>query len=109
RHVAAEIRSQFAAFPATGLPLAPVNGHKHVHLHPTVARLVVEIGRDYGMRAMRLPFEPVGPLRAAVPSERRRAPPWSPVLAALRRRLARAGLVTNDQVFGIAWSGRMVE
>ena len=109
RQLAAEIRAQFAAFHATGLPLDHVNGHKHVHLHPTVARLVVEIGRDYGMRAMRLPFEPVGPLRAAVPGERRRAPPWSPVLAALRRRLARAGLTANDQVFGIAWSGGMVE
>src|ERR1700722_5199138 len=109
RQLAAEIRAQFAAFHATGLPLDHVNGHKHVHLHPTVARLVVEIGRDYGMRAMRLPFEPVAPLRAAVPSERRRALPWSPVLASLRCRLARAGLLTNDQVFGIAWSGRMVE
>ena len=30
-------------------------------------------------------------------------------VAALRRRLRRAGLSSNDQVFGIAWSGAMVE
>ena len=109
RQLAAEIRAQFEAFRATGLPLDHVNGHKHVHLHPTVARLVVEIGRHYGMRAVRLPVEPVEPLRLAVPQERPATPAWSPVVAALRRRLDRAGLTRNDQVFGIAWSGAMVE
>lgn len=109
RQLAAEIRAQFAAFQATGLPLDHVNGHKHVHLHPTVARLVVEIGREYGMRAVRLPFEPVAPLRRAAPGEKPAAPPWSPVVSALRRRLDRAGVARNDQVFGIAWSGEMIE
>lgn len=109
RQLAAEIRAQFAAFKATGLALDHVNGHKHVHLHPTVARLIVEIGRDYGLRAVRLPWEPAAPLRRAVSGEKQAAPPWSPVVAALRRRLDRAGLTRNDQVFGIAWSGRMVE
>jgi hopanoid biosynthesis associated protein HpnK len=109
RQLAAEIRAQFTAFAATGLPLDHVNGHKHVHLHPTVARLVVEIGREFGMRAARLPWEPVAPLRAAAPDERRGAPAWSPVVGSLRRRLDRAGLARNDQVFGIAWSGAMTE
>ena len=109
RQLAAEIRAQFEAFHATGLPLDHVNGHKHIHLHPTIARLIVEIGRDYGMRAVRLPFEPVAPLRRAAPGEKRGAPVWSPVASALRRRLDRAGLARNDQVFGIAWSGNMVE
>jgi len=109
RELAREIRAQFAAFAATGLPLDHVNGHKHVHLHPTVARLVVEIGREFGMRAVRLPWEPVAPLRRAAPRERRFAPSWSPVVASLRRRLDRAGLARNDQVFGIAWSGALTE
>jgi hopanoid biosynthesis associated protein HpnK len=109
RQLAAEIRAQFDAFRATGLALDHVNGHKHVHLHPTIARLVVEIGRDYGMRAVRLPLEPAAALRAAFPGERHRAPPWLPVVGSLRRRLDRAGLARNDQVFGIAWSGAMIE
>jgi hopanoid biosynthesis associated protein HpnK len=109
RQLAAEIRAQFAAFRATGLALDHVNAHKHFHLHPTIARLVVDIGREYGMRAVRLPFEPAQPLRAALPDERPRAPAWSPVVASLKRRLDRAGLTRNDQVFGIAWSGGMVE
>jgi hopanoid biosynthesis associated protein HpnK len=110
RHLlAAEIRAQFEAFRATGLVLDHVNGHKHIHLHPTVARLIVEIGRDYGMRAVRLPVEPVGPLRRAFPSERYRATPYDFAGAALRRRLRRAELATNDYVFGLAWSGAMIE
>ncbi len=109
RALAAEIRAQFDAFGATGLALDHVNAHKHMHLHPTVARLVVEIGRDYGMRAVRLPAEPTAALRRAFPGERWRAPAWSPAIGALRRRLRRAGLATNDHVFGIAWSGQMVE
>jgi hopanoid biosynthesis associated protein HpnK len=109
RRLAIEIRAQFEAFRATGLALDHVNAHKHMHLHPTVARLLVEIGRDYGMRAVRLPSEPVSVLRAAFPAEHYAAPAYRPVIGALRRRLRRGGIVTNDHVFGIAWSGGMVE
>ncbi len=109
RLLAAEIRAQFEAFRATGLALDHVNAHQHFHLHPTVARLVVEIGRDYGMRAVRLPAEPASVLRRAFPDERHRTPGWQPVIGALHRRLRRAGLAINDYVFGIAWSGAMVE
>ena len=107
--LAAEIRAQFEAFRATGLALDHVNAHKHMHLHPTIARLVVEIGSDYGMRAVRLPSEPAAPLRAAFPGERYRTPSHQPAVAALRRRLRRAGLATTDHCFGIAWSGAMIE
>ena len=107
--LAAEIRAQFAAFRATGLALDHVNAHQHLHLHPTVARLVVAIGREFGLRAARLPAEPATVLRRAVPEERHRAPFYAPAVAALRRRLRRAGLAANDHIFGIAWSGGMVE
>jgi hypothetical protein len=80
-----------------------------MHLHPTVARLLVEIGGDYGMRAVRLPAEPARVLRAAFPGERYRMPLYHPAVASLKRRLRRAGLAINDHVFGIAWSGAMVE
>ncbi|KAA6122943.1 ChbG/HpnK family deacetylase [Cupriavidus cauae] len=97
RQLAAEIRAQFAAFAATGLALDHVNTHKHFHLHPTVLSLILAIGRDYGLRAMRLPRETGAPwwLR-----------PW---LALLRRRLDAAGIAHNDHVIGIARSGAMDE
>ena len=40
-----EIQAQFAAFAATGLTLDHVNAHKHFHLHPTIAGLMVECAR----------------------------------------------------------------
>jgi hopanoid biosynthesis associated protein HpnK len=109
RQLAREIRAQFEAFRATGLLLDHVNAHKHMHLHPTIARLIVEIGGEYGMRAVRVPHEPTAILRRAFPEERTPPPLYRPWVMTLRRRLVRAGLATNDHVFGIAWSGGMVE
>jgi chitin disaccharide deacetylase len=111
RRLAAEIRAQFEAFRATGLALDHVNAHKHMHVHPTVARLVVKIGREFGMPAVRLPQEPSRVLHRAFPGERRqpRAAIFGSAVAALQRRLRRAGLASNDFTFGIAWSGRMTE
>jgi chitin disaccharide deacetylase len=109
RQLAREIRAQFAAFHATGLRLDHLNAHKHMHLHPCVAKLIIEIGRDYGMKAVRIPSEPVAVLRRAFPDERRRTPAYRPWVVALRRRLRRARLCTNDHLFGLAWSGGMVE
>jgi hypothetical protein len=80
-----------------------------MHLHPAVARLIIDIGRDYGMRAVRLPSEPAPILHGAFPQERYSAPFYSPWIERLRRRLRRAGLVVNDNIFGLAWSGSMVE
>ena len=109
RRLASEIRAQFEVFRATGLRLDHVNAHKHFHVHPTVARLIVEIGRDYGMKAMRVPSEPVNVLRAAVPEDHYRTPLHHPWIEALRRRLRGAGLLVNDHLFGLAWSGAVVE
>jgi len=93
----AEIRAQFQAFAATGLPLDHVNAHKHFHLHPTVLSLILSIGRHYGLTAVRWPSEPG-------------SPSWlKPWLALMRRRLRRAGIRSNDHVFGIRDTGRMDE
>jgi len=107
----AEIRAQFDAFRRTGLRLDHVNGHNHIHLHPTVLGLVLAVGRDYGMAAIRVPYEP--PLvsyRAAGEGFWRRLLPalglW-PWTALLRRRVRRAGLACNDRVFGMFDTGHM--
>ncbi len=107
--LAREIQSQFEAFRATGLRLDHVNAHKHMHVHPIVARLIIHIGRDFGMTAVRVPSEPVETLRAAVPEEHHAAPIYEPWIKRLRGRLRDAGLVVNDQLFGLAWSGGMTE
>lgn len=108
RQLAREIEAQFAAFAATGLALDHVNAHKHFHLHPTIGRLIVEIGRTYGLRAARAPVEPAGLLNEIEPVHRgiadRIAAPWA---RRARAKLARAGLTVPDQVFGLAWTGAM--
>jgi len=108
RQLAAEISAQFAAFAATGLALDHVNAHKHFHLHPTIAGLILKIGARHGMRAARLPIEPRDVLARLEPDSPRPAALVVKVVTALaRRRFARAGIRTPDQVFGLAWSGAM--
>ena len=105
RQLEAEIEAQFAAFAATGLPLDHVNAHKHFHLHPTIASLILRIGRRHGMRAARAPIEPRATLRKIEPVDGFDvALPWAKLV---RRRLRRAGLAVPDQVFGLAWSGAL--
>ena len=49
-----EIRAQFEKFHATGLPLDHVNGHLHLHLHPTIFRILMEDAEKLGIKRMRL-------------------------------------------------------
>jgi hopanoid biosynthesis associated protein HpnK len=109
--LAREIRAQFDAFRATGLALDHVNAHRHMHLHPTIGGLMIEIGRDYGMRAVRIPAEPIAVLRRAGASRANRmfAALHAPFAALLRRRVRAAGLVANDRLLGLAWTGAMTE
>ncbi len=54
----AEIHAQFAAFRATGLPLDHLNGHLHLHLHPTVFRILMADAGVLGIQRVRLTFDP---------------------------------------------------
>jgi hopanoid biosynthesis associated protein HpnK len=108
RQLAVEIEAQFAAFAATGLVLDHVNAHKHFHLHPTIASLILKIGARYGLDAMRVPYEPSVVLRRIEPGT-----PGNFVVELwarqLGKRVARAGIFAPQQVFGLAWSGAMSE
>lgn len=108
RQLAAEIEAQFRAFAQTGLCLDHVNAHKHFHLHPTIASLIVKIGRRHGLRAVRIPIEPRGALALAEPAGRYRRDLVVDLWSALaRRRFRNAGLLAPDHVFGLRWSGAM--
>ena len=111
RQLAAEIRAQFEAFRATGLELDHVDGHNHMHLHPTVFGLTLRIGKEYGLPAVRLPREPLRPFLAggqeALPQralQRLFLAPWVGLLAL---RLRRANVRGNDFLFGLFDTGRM--
>jgi chitin disaccharide deacetylase len=98
RQLAAEIRAQFERFAATGLPLDHANAQSHMHVHPTVFRLILEVGREYGLRAIRIPREPA-------------LGTWSiePWIAIMRARTRRSGVASNDYAFGINDVGAMTE
>ncbi len=110
RQLATEIEAQFSAYRATGLALDHVNAHHHLQLHPTVAAQMLAIGRRYGMRAVRVPWE-ARSLLAGIDAKRRYGLNWieAPWVAVLRKRLRRHGLTAADRVFGQAWSGAMTE
>lgn len=53
-----EIAAQFARFRRTNLQLDHVNGHLHFHMHPTVFGLLMENATAWGIRHLRLTWEP---------------------------------------------------
>ncbi len=109
RQLAAEIRAQFAAFAATGLALDHADAHKHMHLHPTVGALLLRIGQEFGLRAVRVPAEPLAVMAGCgEPASlgARALYAWSGLL---RARIRRAGMIANDAVFGLAWTGHVTE
>jgi len=109
RQLEAEIRAQFKAFAATGLQLDHVNAHKHFHLHPTVLSIMLRVGREFGLRAVRVPHEPVALLEPPALSAWLAGWGIRPWLRLMRRRLERAGVFCNDQLLGIHHSGAMNE
>jgi len=109
----AELRAQFELYRATGLPLAHVDAHHHYHLHPRVFDTILALAVEYGAPAIRIPWEP--PLtswRARREGAGRRLTNGLFHLGRarrMRRKIAAAGLIANDYVFGVNDSGAMDE
>lgn len=95
KQLGCEIRAQFESFKASGLVLDHVNAHNHLHLHPTVLSMMIRIGRDYGLKAVRIPADDNAPAFLK---------PW---LGLMRWRLKRAGIKTNDRMFGLQETGEL--
>jgi hopanoid biosynthesis associated protein HpnK len=106
RQLEAEIRAQFAAFARTGLVLDHVNAHKHFHLHPTLLKMIVRVGREFGIPAVRVPHEPAWFAKGGARVSAAFLTPW---VALMKARLRAAGIAHNDQVFGIASTGKLDE
>ena len=110
QQLAAEVTAQFEAFRATGLMLDHVNGHRHFHVHPVIAKCVLRIGRQFGVRAIRVPLEPADVLQRIQPGAPVRHERLLGYFArGLLRRARRLGMFAPDQVFGIRWSGAMMK
>ena len=111
RQLEAEVRAQFEAFQRIGVPLDHVNVHHHMVLHPTVSGILLKVGREYGLRAIRLPYEPTIPSwRASGKGFLKRGAaslflyPW---IVLLRSGIRQNKVHSNDFVFGMYDSGHM--
>lgn len=99
RQLKAEITAQFEAFAKTGLRLDHVNAHNHLHLHPTVLSLILEIGKSFGMKSVRLPL---GDNSKGIGAFFLR--PW---LALMKSRLHTHGIRHNDVLLGLDETGSL--
>ncbi len=109
RQLEAEIQAQFERFRTTGLSLDHVNAHHHLHLHPTVLSAILKVGWAYGIRAIRLPYEPLLPGWNTAISRCVANMGLAPWQRFLRWRLRQAGIASNHFIFGLSHTGAMTE
>lgn len=108
-----EVAAQLQAFRRTGLPLAHVDGHHHLHMHPIVLSALAELAGEYDIPSIRLPAEELAPALATDPVRAPRNLLWSAIFRCLsivaRRRMRRAGVRFADRVYGLLGTGRIDE
>ena len=106
RQAVAECQAQVSAFQKTGLALDHLNGHNHFHIHPTILDAVLGIAAHTRIPAVRVPSQPFSTMPASAACMAAVMAPW---VARTRSRLHRAGIGTNDCLFGLFETGAMVE
>jgi len=107
-----ETRAQLNLFRRTGLPLDHLDGHWHFHQHPWILGIVVGLAAEYGIRAVRVPYEPAFPSwraagRRSLPRRIGMAGAHRLLAAHMRRRLRAAGIAANDWFFGMYDGGAL--
>jgi len=108
-----EVTAQLDAFVATGLRLSHVDGHLNMHLHPTTLPILIELAPRYGIEAVRVSREPLGP---ALRHDRRHAlrkagegAVFHTLAAYAAPRLRAAGIRFADRVYGMHQTGHIDE
>jgi predicted glycoside hydrolase/deacetylase ChbG (UPF0249 family) len=108
-----EIRAQLEAFARTGLALDHINGHLHLHLHPTVLPILLEEAERFGARRLRLPREPFDLDWQLAPGRWGYRISHAAIFHALshqaRPRIQARGWKCSDQVFGLLQDSRVNE
>jgi len=108
-----EIRAQLERFQDSGLPLSHVDGHHHLHLHPTVLRILTELAEEFAIPSVRLPSEELG-LALRLDPRGRPGKLLSAIVFALLRRHGRrllevSGIGFRDRVYGLLATGHITE
>ncbi len=108
-----EIRAQLEKFRATGLPLSHVDGHLHLHSHPVVLQILVDLASEFKINFIRLPSEELS-FNLQLDSRRFWIKlVWSAVFGQLRRYgenlLRSQGIGFANRVYGLLQTGGMSE
>ena len=113
RQLRREVDAQLDAFCTTGLELAHVDGHCNMHLHPMILPILLELAPRYGVRAVRLTRDPIGPALRHDASHLGRKLAEGIVFGALASwaapRLRAAGIRFADRVLGMHQTGAVDE
>ena len=109
----AECRAQVDKFLATGLTLAQVDGHLHIHMHPVVLDILIELAKEYGIRAMRLTREELT-TSLALDARHSLHKRWESLIftalsRAAEKKLRTQGILFPDRLFGLYQSGDINE
>jgi len=113
RDMKREMRAQFERFAATGLHFSHVDGHTHLHMHPTIFDELIRLCEEFGVRRVRVVR---GEMRISLSIDRRHLPiklVWGTVFNLLGRwcekRIEGRGFVRAEKVYGLLQSGDMNE
>jgi predicted glycoside hydrolase/deacetylase ChbG (UPF0249 family) len=108
-----EVRAQLAAFARTGLECDHVNGHLHMHLHPAVFQILMDLAPEFGIKRVRLTRDPLRlNLRLAGGSLAYRvshAVIFGRLAARARSRLEARRIRFTGRVFGLLQNARVDE
>lgn len=108
-----EIRAQLEKYRSTGLPLSHVDGHLHLHMHPVVLRILVDLAPEFDIKVIRLPSEELGLTLRVNRSHLLTKLVWSAVFGRLRRygekMLKSQGISFTQRVYGLLQTGGITE
>jgi hopanoid biosynthesis associated protein HpnK len=108
-----EIHEQFARFRTTGLPLDHLNGHLHLHLHPTIFSILMEDAAALGFDTIRLTSDPFWFNLKLIPGRWAYRTLHATIFGFLSSRarpvLRRRGLRHTQRVFGLLQHAHMDE
>ncbi|MCM0591162.1 MAG: hopanoid biosynthesis-associated protein HpnK [Gloeotrichia echinulata DEX184] len=108
-----EIRAQLQKFRDSGLTLSHVDGHLHLHAHPVILRILVELAPEFDIRVIRLPSEELGMTLKLDRRDLLTKLVWSAVFGGLRR--YGEGLLKShdirfaDRVYGLLQTSNISE
>ncbi|MBS9394541.1 MAG: hopanoid biosynthesis-associated protein HpnK [Dolichospermum sp. LBC05a] len=108
-----EISAQLEKFRDSGLNLAHVDGHLHLHVHPVILNILTELAPEFNIKFMRLPSEELSKNLKIDQRNLFTKIIWSLVFGQLRRYgeglLKTHNIKFADRVYGLLQTGDMSE